>query len=398
MSPVKHGRGTKWGKLTLVENPTKPVTQGFKGPVCDKVPRIINLQGKNPVLLSTLFFTSFAAAHREDALLLATPAEFSKNRYRLKATAAAGVAFTRERMSRLISTHLGRQLAEESVEQNTYIGRGKKSPIGGAAQTTIDLGYISSGHCCFSLRRKDGGGIEAVVKDTSSNGTYVDAVRVPKGTTRALTTDNQVALYYPMGATALGRPILYNLELYEQEFENAIKEGVGAPSGKAKRSKSSEKITSNPNTTYNNASNGSISNTNANAQGSSGSGTSSNSPVDLGGAAKSMNPPATMAKPGMPTQQQQQQHKGKATAVPTLGPTSTPAPGGNEWLDSQVKMRQEAVAKATRELEADRERMANDARSLRSQLEVAVSRNKQLAADRNALQVGGSGRGQAGPE
>lgn len=51
--------------------------------------------------------------------------------------------------------------------QNTYIGRGKKSPIGGAAQTTIDLGYISSGHCCFSLRRKDGGGMEAVVKDTS---------------------------------------------------------------------------------------------------------------------------------------------------------------------------------------------------------------------------------------
>lgn len=61
-------------------------------------------------------------------------------------------------------------------------------------------------------------------------------------------------------------------------------------------------------------------------------------------------------------------------------------------------MRQEAVAKATKELEADRERMANDARSLRSQLEVAVSRNKQLAADRNALQVGGSGRGHGGPE
>ncbi|CBN75812.1 conserved unknown protein [Ectocarpus siliculosus] len=200
MSPGKQGRGTKWGKLILVENPTKPVTQGFKGPVCDKVPRTINLQGKI-----------------------------------------------------------------------TYIGRGKKSPIGGATQTTIDLGYISSGHCCLSLRRKDGGGIEAVVKDTSSNGTYVDATRVPKGSTRALTAENQVALYYPMGATALGRPILYDLELYEQEFEN-------------------------------------------------------------------------------------------------------------------VKMRQEAVAKATRELEADRERMANDARSLRSQLEVAVSRNKQLAADRNALQ------------
>lgn len=51
-------------------------------------------------------------------------------------------------------------------------------------------------------------------------------------------------------------------------------------------------------------------------------------------------------------------------------------------------MRQEAVAKATKELEADRERLANDVRSLRSQLEVAVSRNKQLGADRNTLEVG----------
>lgn len=37
---------TQWGKLLLIENPTNPVTQGFEGPVCDKVPRVINLRGK----------------------------------------------------------------------------------------------------------------------------------------------------------------------------------------------------------------------------------------------------------------------------------------------------------------------------------------------------------------
>ncbi len=47
---------------------------------------------------------------------------------------------------------------------------------GGVPQTQIELGYISSGHCCFSLRRKAGGGpgdIEAVVKDTSRCATPV---------------------------------------------------------------------------------------------------------------------------------------------------------------------------------------------------------------------------------
>lgn len=37
---------TQWGALLLIENPPKPVTQGFDGPVCDKVPRVINLRGK----------------------------------------------------------------------------------------------------------------------------------------------------------------------------------------------------------------------------------------------------------------------------------------------------------------------------------------------------------------
>ncbi|CAN0147036.1 unnamed protein product [Scytosiphon promiscuus] len=64
----------------------------------------------------------------------------------------------------------------------------------------------------------------------------------------------------------------------------------------------------------------------------------------------------------------------------------SPAPGGNEWLDNQVKMRQEAVAKAAREWQEERERMVLDARGLRSKLDASVSQNRQLFTDKNALQ------------
>lgn len=52
-----------------------------------------------------------------------------------------------------------------------------------------------------------------------SNGTYVNKVRVPKGSTRPLAANDQVALYYPQGAAALGRPILYDVELNADAFE-----------------------------------------------------------------------------------------------------------------------------------------------------------------------------------
>lgn len=47
----------------------------------------------------------------------------------------------------------------------------------------------------------------------------MNGVRVPKGTTRPMATGSRVALYYPQGAAALGRPILYDVELNADAFE-----------------------------------------------------------------------------------------------------------------------------------------------------------------------------------
>lgn len=53
----------------------------------------------------------------------------------------------------------------------------------------------------------------------------------------------------------------------------------------------------------------------------------------------------------------------------------------------QVKMREEAVAKAAQEWEGERERMAKEARALRQKLDASASQNKQLVTDKNILQV-----------
>lgn len=53
----------------------------------------------------------------------------------------------------------------------------------------------------------------------TSNGTYVDAVRVPKGTTVVFTAKSEVALYLPQSNVALGRPILYKVKLNPEAFE-----------------------------------------------------------------------------------------------------------------------------------------------------------------------------------
>ena len=47
----------------------------------------------------------------------------------------------------------------------------------------------------------------------------MNGTRVHKGGTKALVTGNRVALYYPQGAAALGRPILYDVELNADAFE-----------------------------------------------------------------------------------------------------------------------------------------------------------------------------------
>ncbi|CAM9982363.1 unnamed protein product, partial [Pylaiella littoralis] len=332
----KH-KGTKWGTLNLVENPVEPATPNFTGPVSDKVPRTIHLCGKH-----------------------------------------------------------------------TFVGRGKKLPAGGQhPQTTIELSYISSGHCCFSLRKSEGGPgatvpdgeIEAVVKDTSSNGTYVDAVRVPKGNTVVFTEKTMVALYLPQSNVALGRPILYQVQLHPEAFEKAILETLPASStrsaGRMKRVKSAE------------------SNSNSNSI-SNGNGNSNSIPLPASAAASPKKMPQPLAAnsagagaaaavaPARPSLSSQDHTPGAATRSETMGkrravadananatgkvPFSSPTRGRNEWLDDQVKMREEAVAKATKEWEEERERMAKDARDLRSRLESSVSQNKQLLTDKNVLQ------------
>lgn len=70
----------------------------------------------------------------------------------------------------------------------------------------------------------------------------------------------------------------------------------------------------------------------------------------------------------------------------------------------QVKMREEAVAKAAQEWEGERERMAKEARALRQKLDASASQNKQLVTDKNILQVrpcmhaGGGGGGGGGDD
>lgn len=47
------------------------------------------------------------------------------------------------------------------------MGRVRRAP-GGQPQTMIDLGYISSGHCCVYLaEEKKGGAIDAMIMDMS---------------------------------------------------------------------------------------------------------------------------------------------------------------------------------------------------------------------------------------
>ncbi len=47
----------------------------------------------------------------------------------------------------------------------------------------------------------------------------MDAVRVPKGTARVIQEARRVALYYPQRAAPLGRPILYDVQLFPEAFE-----------------------------------------------------------------------------------------------------------------------------------------------------------------------------------
>lgn len=70
-------------------------------------------------------------------------------------------------------------------------------------------------------------------------------------------------------------------------------------------------------------------------------------------------------------------------------PPPPPLSPPSSWacLAGKVKMRQEAVAKAAKEWEGERDRMVLEARGLRSKLEASVSQNRQLFTDKNTLQV-----------